>query len=81
MAYRYRSDVLAQLAAHGVVPTAGTSPERVREYINDLYRYELRRLRDRLLAGRVPKPEYYGLVLQMRNRYAVLSRRIPEWTE
>lgn len=81
MAYRYRPDVLAQLAVHGVIPTASTAPERVREFVNDLYRYELRRLRDRFLRREFAKSEYLGLVVQMRQRYSVLSRRIWEWTE
>lgn len=81
MTYRYRPEVLAQLAVHGVVPRDTTRPELVREFVNDLYRYELRRLRDRLLRHEFPKSQYLGLVAQMRNRYAVLSRRIWEWTQ
>ncbi len=81
MTYRYRPEVLAQLEVHGVVPRDDTPPERVREFVNDLYRYELRRLRDRLLRREFPKSQYFELVVEMRQRYAVLSRRILEWTE
>ena len=47
--YRFRADVLEQLEKHGVRPTAATRPELVHEFVSDLYRYELRRLRDRLV--------------------------------
>ncbi|HEY4646964.1 MAG TPA: hypothetical protein VIH25_11875 [Steroidobacteraceae bacterium] len=79
MDYRYRPDVLEQLAAHGVRPTRSTSPERVREFLNDLYRYELRRLRDRLIRREVAKPDYYAHVIEVRNRYPLLS--LKQWME
>lgn len=50
--------MLDQLWKHGVQPTDLTPPERVHEFVSDLYRYELRRLRDRLLEKAFPKPEY-----------------------
>ena len=43
--YSYRRDVLERLARHGVRPTSQTSPELVHEFVSDLYRLELRRLR------------------------------------
>jgi hypothetical protein len=79
--YRYKPDVLEQLSAHGVRPTPVTPPEKVREFVNDLYRYELRRLRDRLLRRDIAKPDYYAHVLETRRRYALLSQRLWEWTE
>jgi hypothetical protein len=81
MEFRYKPDVLEQLASHGVHPTDSTPPERVREFVNDLYRYELRRLRDRLLRREIKKPDYYAHVVAARNRYRVLSLKLWEWTE
>jgi hypothetical protein len=81
MAYRYKPDVLEQLAAHGIRPTPATPPERVHEFVNDLYRYELRRLRDRLRMRDIAKPEYYAHVLEVRRRYPLLSQKLWEWTE
>src|SRR5687767_8848106 len=49
--YRYRADVLRQLSRHGVQPRPTTPPDLVHEFVSDLYRYELRRLRDRLVRG------------------------------
>ena len=77
--YRYRSDILAELPRHGVCPTSATPPALVHEFVSDLYRYELRRLRDRLLRHEFPKREYYGRVVDLRRRYRLISIRPQEW--
>jgi hypothetical protein len=77
--FRYRAEVLDQLWGHGVQPTDRTPPERVHEFVSDLYRYELRRLRDRLVGKEFPKPEYYGRVVDLRKRYPLISLRPDEW--
>jgi hypothetical protein len=79
--FRYRSDVLAALEHHGVRPTPHTPPELARAFVNDLYRYEIRRLRDRLLQREFPKEEYFGRVVELRTKYRVLSMRAHEWVE
>jgi hypothetical protein len=71
--YAYRAEILEILWRHGVHPTPATRPELVHAYVSDLHRYELRRLRDRLLDKDFPKPEYYGRVVEIRNRYRVLA--------
>ena len=81
MQYRYRPDVLEQLGAHGVNPKPSTSPEFVRDFLNDLYRYELRRLRDRLVRREIAKPDYYAHVVDVRRRYPLLSVKLWEWME
>src|SRR5207249_7132825 len=55
MTYRYKPEVLEQLSRHGAQPTPATPPQLVHDFVNDLYRYELRRLRDRLVRREVPK--------------------------
>ena len=77
--FRYRAEVLEQLWRHGVQPTGRTRPELVHDFVGDLYRYELRRLRDRLLRKEFPKPEYFDRVVEVRNRYRVLALRPREW--
>ena len=72
--YRYRQDVFDQLLRHGVRPQSTTPPELVHGFISDLYRYELRRLRDRLVAGDVPKVGYYDRVVALRRKYPLVSR-------
>ena len=77
--YRYRPDVLAELWRHGVQPRETTPPELVRGYVNDLYRYELRKLRDRLLVGEIARSAYYDVVVATRNRYRVLALKAGQW--
>jgi len=79
--YRYRGVVLEKLEAHGVRPHPDTPPELVREFVNDLYRYEIRRLRDRLLRGEFPKNTYLDRVVSLRNKYSVLALRPAEFVE
>ena len=81
MPHRYRSDVLTQLADHGIRPTPETRPELVHEYLNDLYRYELRRLRDQLLKREILKVDYSEHVLHVRRRYPLLSLKTWQWME
>jgi hypothetical protein len=71
--YTYHERVLEGLAGHGLIPTAETSPQQVRDALRDLYKYEIRRLRDRLIAGQFPKSEYAGHVVALRQRYWLLS--------
>ena len=77
--YRYRDDILAQIAGHGVRPTPDTPPGRVHEFVNDLYRYELRRLRDRLLRREIAKRDYFDLVVEIRRRYPALALKPWQW--
>jgi hypothetical protein len=72
-AYRYRLEVLTELARHGICPTERTPPQIVRDYVRDLYKYEIRRLRTRYLAGEFPKLEYSQRVDQLRRQYPVLA--------
>ena len=81
MSPKYRDAVLAELARHGVAPRDETPPEFIHEFINDLYLYEIRRLRARMLAGEIPKKEYAAHVEQLRNRYPILSLPIRYWRE
>jgi hypothetical protein len=77
--FRYHPWVLEALAAHGACPAPSTPPERLHDFVNDLYRYELRRLRAALLAGAFPKPEYYDRVVALSRRYPLLSVKPRQW--
>jgi hypothetical protein len=81
MEYRYRGDVLQRLETHGIRPRPTTSPELVREFVNDLYRYEIRRLRDSLLRGEFPKNTYIDRVVTLRNKYSVLALKPAQFVE
>ena len=79
LSHVYRPEVLGALAGHGLRPTAGTAPARAKEFVNDLYCYELRRLRRALLAGRIPKADYAGHVVALRKRYWLVSLPLDRW--
>ena len=79
--YRYRADVLAHLLRHGVRPTDRTPPELARGYVRDLYRYEIRRLRERYLRGEFEKREYGARVDALRRQYPVLALVAREWLD
>lgn len=73
MTYTYRTEILQGLLVHGVVPRPHTPPERVRDYVRDLYKYEIRRLRERYMRGEFPKTEYSARVDALRRGYPVLA--------
>ena len=77
--YVYRDDVLRACERHGIMPTPRTPPELARGFVRDLYCYELRVLRDRLLRNEFPRQEYAGRVIVLRDTYRVLSLRPSEW--
>ena len=79
MIYRYRPDVLEWLVRHGVRPTPATPPELVHEFVSDLYRFELRRLRDRLRQGEIARASYHDRVVALRLAYPLISLKASEW--
>jgi hypothetical protein len=76
---RYRPDVLAALLTHGIRPRPHTPPRLVAEYLNDLYRFELRRLRSTLVAGKLEKRLYAGAVAAVKARYPLLALPTRFW--
>jgi hypothetical protein len=79
VAYQYHANVLEELARHGLRPGPDTSPERLRDAVRDLYRYEIRRLRSDLLANRILKKDYASHVIELRKRYPLLSIPVDLW--
>lgn len=77
--YTYHPRVLEELARHGLMPGPTTSPQTLRDAVRDLYKYEIRRLRDQRLAGRIPKEEYAAYVIRLRGRYPLLSLPVERW--
>jgi len=61
------------------MPSPKTPPELARGFVRDLYCYELRVLRDRMLQNEFPKHEYADRVVALRDSYRVLSLRPREW--
>ena len=79
MTYVYRVEVVEELARHGLQPLPSTSPGQLRDAVRDLYKYEIKRLRGELLAGRFQKNEYAGKVVALRRRYPLLSIPTELW--
>jgi hypothetical protein len=74
-----RPEILDALAGHGLVPKPGTPAALLRAQISDLYRIEIRKLRDRCRAGEFPTHELAPRVLELRKRYVLLSIPIERW--
>jgi hypothetical protein len=74
-----KPEVLEALAGHGLRPRADTPVALLREQINDLYRFEIRRLRDRCRAGEFTTRELPARVVELRKRYLLLSIPIEKW--
>lgn len=75
----YRPEVLEELGRHGLSPKPETRVELLREQINDLYRIEIRKLRDRCRAGEFSTKELPRHVVELRRRYILLSIPTAEW--
>jgi hypothetical protein len=81
MMYRYRPEVMEELARHGLRPRSDTPPARLREQINDLYRVEIRTLRRRCVTGEFPTTALAGHVRELRKRYVLLSIPVALWVD
>ena len=79
MRYVYQAQVLEELEKHGVRPAPTTPPELVHEFVSDLYRFELRRLRARQVSGEISKEDYSGHVVALRKRYLLVSLPVNHW--
>ena len=79
MASAFSPLVLDTLAGHGLCPHADTPVDLLRAQVSDLYRYEIRQLRGRLLAGDIPKASYADAVRALRLRYLLLSLPKDQW--
>ncbi|MGH9824974.1 MAG: hypothetical protein ACREDR_17225 [Blastocatellia bacterium] len=81
MKYRYRTSVLDQLAGHGIIPGDDTSPDFIHDFVNDLYVYEIRALKQRMISGLIAKSDYAKAVAALRDRYPILSLPLAYWLE
>lgn len=81
MGFKYRVTVLEELARHGIIPVDDTPPEQAHQFVNDLYVFEIRRLKKQMLAGEIPKQDYAKRVEELRKHYPILSLPVRFWTE
>ena len=79
--YAYKAEILEDLARHGLRPIATSSPQRLRDAVRDLYKFEIKKLRDAYLHGQFPKREFAGRVVELRKRYWLLSIPTTLWVD
>ena len=77
--WSYPPELLEALMAFGLKPARTTPPSLVRDALNDLYRFEIRRLRQRMVDGNVEKARYSDEVVTLRKRYWPLSLQPGQW--
>ncbi|HKB95083.1 MAG TPA: hypothetical protein VKC62_12750 [Gaiellaceae bacterium] len=83
---RYRPEVLAELARHGIVPRPETPPERVYELLKSIYTFEVREAKFRRrelerVLGPQPLEPYRREIRALLERYPVLSLPAHHWVE
>jgi len=81
VAYDYPPVILDALADLGICPKLTTRPELIHEFVNDLYRYELRCLRVRRQRGEIPRHDYSPAVIELRRKYMLVSIPVERWTK
>jgi hypothetical protein len=81
VAYHYTPEVLEELAAHGLRPRPDTPPQMLRDALRELYKYEIKVLKGRLLRKEFPKGEYAGRVIELRRKYPLLSIPMEYWLQ
>jgi hypothetical protein len=79
MSWTYPPELVVALAPLGIVPKDDTPPAFAREAVDELYKYELRRLRDRVRAGEADRSDYLARVIGLRKKYWVLTLPLPAW--
>jgi hypothetical protein len=77
--YAYHQPILDALARHGLVPLPSTPPSQLRDALRDLYKYEIRVLKERLLAGGIERRNYAAHVIELRKGYWLLSVPTELW--
>jgi hypothetical protein len=79
--WAYPAELLDALAGLGLAPRPDSPPVLVREALNEMYRYELRRLRDRYLAKELDKPSLHERVIALRKKYWPLTLQRGAWEQ
>jgi len=79
MTWTYPPELLEKLLGHGVAPRPDVHPRVVRDFVSDLYRFEIRRLRHWRATGIVRKEDYVERVIALRKQYWVLTLEPSAW--
>jgi N-carbamoylputrescine amidase len=88
MTWNYPDELISALVVLGAAPSSSTPPSVVREYLNDLYRYELRALRSSTRSARseqawgpAQKAAYNDRIIALRKKYWPLTVPPRGWGE
>ena len=81
MKYTYHPKVSEDLGRFGLRPRPTTPPALAKEFVNDLYRFELRQLRERHVGGEIPRHAYATHVVELRKKYILVSVPVRLWTQ
>jgi hypothetical protein len=77
--WSYPPELFDVLLTFGLKPGPATPPRFVRDALNDLYRFEIRRLRQRMVEGLIEKARYSDEVIALRKKYWPLSLQPAQW--
>jgi hypothetical protein len=77
--WTYPPEFADALAGLGLAPRGDTPPLLVRHAVDELYKYELRRLRDRQRRRETPKADFASAVVALRKKYWVLTLSAGAW--
>lgn len=83
---RYRAEVVADLAALGVVPRATTQPRLIYSFLRALMTFEIRERKARRrelesIFGPQPLADYATQIEELRAKYHLLRRLPQHWIE
>jgi hypothetical protein len=78
---KLRPAVVEALAGLGIAPAPDETPEQLRARLNDRYLEEVRALKQRQQAGKIPLREYAGHVQSLKERYGLLGLPLARWRE
>jgi len=75
------AELAEALLRFGLAPRPDTPPRFVRDCLSDLYRYEIRELRKKRVAGVILKEDYIGHVIALRKKYWPLALTPEHWEQ
>jgi hypothetical protein len=78
--------VLEELKRFGILPQPATDPAMIREFLNGLYVYEIRQLKEQQVAlereqGRQARKGYAEKIIALKQKYPLLSLPLEQWLE
>ena len=79
--FAYPTELAEALLRFGLAPRPDTPPRFVRDALSELYRYEIRALRQRRVSGDIPKQDYIGHVITLRKKYWPLALTPEQWEQ